>query len=1452
MTLRSLTAFLALVGLLLAGHRALAQVDTVESPMSVLHSLYAGLDPSLMPHGLLFQTAFPITPIADLRGDRAPADRHRVDNERFGRVLFALGSAVRAPNQPALFDLGYRDHYRPRALSEHVELTGVLAAGGHLRGAAFANGWLAPNADSTMLVQLPGMSAAAYLLDTVFAFAPTVGELGGPSVVWQFTDSLFYGNIPWPTQLQFDPGDGLGLRAVSFGDSLAVDYFGIDTARFELRFSAQGKTYRAYSWARVAPQQRPMNGGIPCEILDVPGTSIEVVWADPGCLEEFTNTIIVVDGIDPSPEQNVVFTHDELTGAYDKYTTFESSGTAVSALLQQKGYDFAFINFDDGGQSIESTAQILKAAIRYINQRKAAAGIVGDNIVIGHSMGGLTAKWALAEMAAAGEEHGVSKFFSFDSPFRGATIPLGLQLSLEYLLNLELRAGQNTVFLREMSPQFNAADVALNSQAARELLNFSVDVHSFIRVQFWNHSNARYVPYVDLASHAAFQTAFDNLPPLDVPHIALTDGSREADQENGTTDPPGTTIRPNERFFYLQIDQEGEVEGLGDDVSASDFSHNAEAFVFDAAYASTTKAKVRWLTIPWVRRGVGAGSNHADFGLPAFDLAPGSHANDGFPELIEAATDLPQGMDTNSVLRFTQYLDHFCFVPTSSALNLPLVITAPVNGCGPGINECITPDPDNLASRFLDETRNFEHVTFTPRIADAMLERIPELGTHEWSGTGVLPAVDRRYNFASAGSVRTPSEITGIRSVVGGGAFLINRSDRIRYIDDTNNPAATSTSYDVFLTGGSCGEAFADITLQSGAEFLVGEADRTATVTALPGTRVTVQAGGVLAVDRGSDFILRSAGPDGAGGIVVEAGGLINAVGPFWSPDGGGRIIADNGGVIRVKAGGQIRASSAGQLVAQDGGRIILEDGALVQLWDGNNPNSDGVIWIRQGGNLEILGSYTFTGSGYFHFSSGANVDGPGALHISRGDVTTSVPNKSLRRLVLGRSSLLTLDPQQGLVVEQCQVLANEATIYSSLGGVIKVNDVAWLNGAPSFITDAFGEVLVTNTDFINGRGAKIDCPNRMQMAPVTFDNCNFIDNLLGLQFESPNGDIVQARLPEMTNCAFSGGKVGVELLYFYGAIFEDCQFVEQEEYGAILGGAKGIRFFRCDIVGQNSTTFGGLVAGFDSHASFTAGSISDCEEGAVAESSGRIDFTKCAAVMNNQTGLYGSSGTFALGGMVIANNARAIKGNNVTLLRDFLPNGNPVQNTFDRSGGNYFIDVNYSSGNAIPALDLSFNGWLQDGQQIVIPDPSTWFCFRQNNGACQSAAVNLTPTIEGHGCGNDDTTPCEGDDCPGGGGGNPGPCGSPDKPCLTVDDPTAQLSVAPNPTSRGSVQVTHPTGGGTLLLIDVLGRTVTRVPLAEEAFNTTLDVGLATAGMYYVRLERPDGSQQAVPLVVQ
>jgi len=341
--------------------------------MNLVEQMFGFLEPAYIPNGLLFPAALPLERTYEFNGRQLPHDGRRLTPKRFGNLLFTLQSAQRDTSKPALFDNDYVAHYRETAATETVYVGGVLAAGGNVQNDALANGWILVSSDSSALYDGPTGGVHTYRTDTVFAFTPLVERFAGTSVTYQFDAAYFYGNQIWPSQLEFDPGDGFGFRAVGFGDSLSVDYSGFDTVRMELRFAVGSQNMRAYAMGIVPPAARRMGGeGFPMCFTDVPGVSIEFQPADTSCQESwFANSLIVVDGIDPGNsliDGSQAVTFDDAYRKYSEY--FISLNNSVADEIIAKGYDFVFINFDDGGQSVQSTAQILKAAIHWINGRK--------------------------------------------------------------------------------------------------------------------------------------------------------------------------------------------------------------------------------------------------------------------------------------------------------------------------------------------------------------------------------------------------------------------------------------------------------------------------------------------------------------------------------------------------------------------------------------------------------------------------------------------------------------------------------------------------------------------------------------------------------------------------------------------------------------------------------------------------------------------------------------------------------------------------------------------------------------------------------------------------------------------------------------------------------------------------------------------------------------------------
>ncbi|ACT96484.1 T9SS type A sorting domain-containing protein [Dyadobacter fermentans] len=88
-----------------------------------------------------------------------------------------------------------------------------------------------------------------------------------------------------------------------------------------------------------------------------------------------------------------------------------------------EGYDLVLVDYDDARAAIENNAQVLKAVIQHVNSIK--QGNI-DNVVIGASMSGLVARYAIRKMEVDGIQHHVMLLICFDTPHQGANVPVGM------------------------------------------------------------------------------------------------------------------------------------------------------------------------------------------------------------------------------------------------------------------------------------------------------------------------------------------------------------------------------------------------------------------------------------------------------------------------------------------------------------------------------------------------------------------------------------------------------------------------------------------------------------------------------------------------------------------------------------------------------------------------------------------------------------------------------------------------------------------------------------------------------------------------------------------------------------------------------------------------------------------------------------------------------------------
>lgn len=341
--------------------------------------------------------------------------------------------------------------------------------------------------------------------------------------------------------------------------------------------------------------------------------------------ETLDRPIIILDGFDPGDQRDI-------TGLYN---SLEFDGQNMADLLRAEGYDIVILNqpvyttegyeIDGGADFIQRNGLVLAALIEFLNAEK-----VGDEelVVLGPSMGGLIGRYGLAWMEANSLDHETRLFISFDSPHKGANIPI----SIQYLIN----------YLAEDSGDPDATaivDQVLNSPAAKQMLLDHYSAHLLNGSTFEQDPN-KLLPDGAENFRDEFQAELDALGfAQNVRNVAMINGAGD-----GTTS--GT---PGMEVVNTTLD-------LGPLITA-------DVAIHFTPEASQTNNVAQFDTFV-------AGFPAGSFGADA-QSTPESDGVDSAPGGTSNFSDALEGGAGNPVIeQFIEALnqDQFCFIPTLSAL----------------------------------------------------------------------------------------------------------------------------------------------------------------------------------------------------------------------------------------------------------------------------------------------------------------------------------------------------------------------------------------------------------------------------------------------------------------------------------------------------------------------------------------------------------------------------------------------------------------------------------------------------------------------------------------------------------------------------------------------------------------------------------------------------------------
>lgn len=234
--------------------------------------------------------------------------------------------------------------------------------------------------------------------------------------------------------------------------------------------------------------------------------------------------IIILDGFDPGDNSNIT----------DLYDSLNFNSQNIADILRDEGFDIVILNapqyttngkdIDGGADYIQRNAMVLIELINFLNDQK-----VGDEelVVLGPSMGGLIARYALAYMEQNSLDAETRLFLSFDSPHRGANIPISLQYLINYLAEELGNADAQAIIA-----------TVLNSPAAKEML-YDHYLGHLMNGSTYLQDPTKLLPVGAPNFRDAFQTELDALGfPQQVRNVSMVNGS----SQGTTTGTPGMQV----------------------------------------------------------------------------------------------------------------------------------------------------------------------------------------------------------------------------------------------------------------------------------------------------------------------------------------------------------------------------------------------------------------------------------------------------------------------------------------------------------------------------------------------------------------------------------------------------------------------------------------------------------------------------------------------------------------------------------------------------------------------------------------------------------------------------------------------------------------------------------------------------------------------------------------------
>lgn len=394
--------------LLLYSNTSTAQTETDTTFFTQMNYIFAHIDKSKVPHGILRDFGMEFTNLENYSGTAVLADSNYADAPAFWDVYQTLlTSRVSSTASGFLLADTVENLWYNQRQPGTIVLTGMYFNYSRFKDNA-ANNFITITNNRLYDKYVSGVWQNPYQSEQVFLVSPPVNYYSERSLQIVLPSNLWFtNNTAGINSIQIDADDGLGYRNITVGQPLNVSYGDTGRKEWTYKLNMNGGAV-LYSHSQIVIRSDFSGGGSNKMGMGTMGITevfppspfiaakqyngvagkgyITIQYANEDRL--LRNPLIVVEGFDPGhilvPEEKF-----GLTGFIDFLNDATNDpGSQLIDLLNgsPSEYDIIYVDWKNGTDYLQRNAYLLETIIEWVNNNKEpVGGVIQPNVVLGQS-----------------------------------------------------------------------------------------------------------------------------------------------------------------------------------------------------------------------------------------------------------------------------------------------------------------------------------------------------------------------------------------------------------------------------------------------------------------------------------------------------------------------------------------------------------------------------------------------------------------------------------------------------------------------------------------------------------------------------------------------------------------------------------------------------------------------------------------------------------------------------------------------------------------------------------------------------------------------------------------------------------------------------------------------------------------------------------------------------------